>query len=400
MVSRFPAGSLAAVPALAPVDSDDPVETILARCRDNLKPELSHSLGLEPDCYRSDALFEAEVDRVFRHGWVCVGRVQDVPEKGDYFPTSVAGEQVLIIRGGDGIVRAVSNICRHRWTPLTTGPGNAQRLRCPYHNWTYGQDGRFLGASHMKDSLGALEGRGCDLPAFACEDWQGWLFVNLSGDQPPIAPTLAPLSEQIAAWDVGRMVRLADPIVYDGGYNWKVLADNAGDCYHVIGTHAISTMPHVDYKNSAATSDRAAYSRTTFPSRYPAYPVGYFGLPASCHPDFSGAWNYSVWPTHFFGVTTDFVVWEKVDVVAVDRVRIELTLLGAPEIRETEGFEEARDRLIESIRDVEQEDQDIMNAVGVGVRSPSAAAAPFSPLEEGAWNFENWWLGRMDAGRA
>jgi phenylpropionate dioxygenase-like ring-hydroxylating dioxygenase large terminal subunit len=340
-------------------------------------------------------VFEEELERVFRRGWICVGRVQDVPEPGDHFQATVAGEQLLIIRGLDGRVRAISNICRHRWTPLTSTPGNLRMLRCPYHNWTYDPTGRFLGASHMKDSLGVLEERGCDLPAFACEDWEGWLFVNLAGNQPPIAAALAPLSAQIARWDVARMVRLADPIVYVGRYNWKVLADNAGDCYHVIGTHAVSTMPHVDYKNSTVTSDEGSYSRTTFPSRYPASEIGYFGLPAATHAEFSGAWNYSVWPTHFFGVTTDFVVWEKVDVLGVDRLRIELTLLGTPEIRETEGFEEARDRLIDSIREVEQEDQDIMNAVGSGLRSRSAAAAPFSPLEEGAWNFERWWLERM-----
>lgn len=192
------------------------------------------------------------------------------------------------------------------------------------------------------------------------------------------------------------MVRIADPIVFDAHYNWKVLADNAGDCYHIIGTHAVSTMPHVDYKSSSATSNRTAYSRITFPSRYPSSGIGYFGLPAKCHPEFSGAWNYSVWPTHFFGVTTDFVVWEKVDVLGIDRLRIELILLGAPEVQNSEGFVEARERLLRSIRDVEQEDQDIMNAVGRGVRSPSAAAAPFSPLEEGTWNFEHWWLDQME----
>lgn len=395
MVTRFSALPVEAVPPAPGEDGPDPVAQVLARCRDNLAPELRHSLSLEPDCYRSEEVYRAELDRIFRRGWICVGRIHDVPEPGDHFQANVAGEQLLIIRGADGVVRAISNICRHRWTPLTTGPGNLQMLRCPYHNWTYDATGRFLGASHMKDSLKALNGRGCDLPGFACEEWEGWLFVNLAGNRPPIAATLAPLSEQIASWKVGSMVRLADPIVYDARYNWKVLADNAGDCYHVIGTHAVSTMPHVAYKKSTVLSDGAAYSRTTFPSRYPAAEIGYFGLPAATHKDFSGAWNYSVWPTHFFGVTTDFLVWEKVDVLGVDRLRIELTLLGAPEFREMEGFEEARDRLLTSIRDVEQEDQDIMNAVGAGIRSPSAAAAPFSPLEEGAWNFERWWLGRM-----
>ena len=373
------------------------VDAILRRCRGNLRPALEDSLSLEPECYSSDEVFKAEVQRVFRRGWVCVGRSEDVADAGDRFPAVVAGEQIVVCRGADGIVRALSNICRHRWTPLASAPGNDALLRCPYHNWSYDLAGRFVGASHMRQSLKVLPDRACDLPSFRCEEWEGWLFVNLDGGQQPLSDSLATLSEQIKSWNVGGMIRLSEPIVYDARYNWKVLADNAGDCYHVIGTHAVSTMPHVNYTGSTTCSDHRSWSRTTFPSRYPSSPIGYFGLPATCHPEFSGAWNYSVWPTHFFGVTTDFVVWEKVDVLGVGRLRIELTLLGAPAIAGTPDFEAARDRLIDSIREVEQEDQDIMNAVGVGLTSPHARAAPFSFLEEGAWNFERWWLGQMDA---
>lgn len=371
------------------------VDEIIALSRANLRPELPRSLGLEPDCYRSEDIFAAEQDRIFSQGWVCVGRTGDVPEPGDHFQAHIGDEQLLIMRGTDNVIRAISNVCRHRWTPLTETPGNVERLKCPYHSWAYGLDGTFLGASHMKGSLAAMDGCKRDLPRYACEAWQGWLFVNLSGDAPPLELSLRDVSQQISSWGIDRMIRIADPIVYDARYNWKVLADNAGDCYHVIGTHAVSTMPHVDYKNSHVTSDQRYYSRTTFPSRYPAMEVGYFGLPARCHPEFSGAWNYSIWPTHFFGVTTDFVVWEKVDVLGVDRMRIELTLLASPEVREGDDFDGARERLLQSIREVEQEDQDIMNAVGRGVRSPSACAAPFSPLEEGAWRFERWWLEQM-----
>lgn len=151
----------------------------------------------------------------------------------------------------------------------------------------------------------------------------------------------------------------------------------------MIGTHAESTLPYVRLQDSKVTTDDLTYSRTSFPAREPETELSYFALPANLPKEFSGAWNYSVFPTHLFGVTPDFVVWEKVSATGPGKIDLELILLGLPELKESKDFGLKLDNLLQSIRDVEQEDQNIMNAVGEGLRSRFASSSPFGWFEQG-----------------
>ena len=92
--------------------------------------------GLTGQHYVDDEYFAYEKATVLEAGWHCVGRVDELPEKGDYRTLTLFDEPIIIVNAGDGI-KALSNLCRHRGMPLAQGCGNARMFVCPYHAWSY-----------------------------------------------------------------------------------------------------------------------------------------------------------------------------------------------------------------------------------------------------------------------
>ena len=109
--------------------------------------------------YTDPELFQQEVERFFFGSWICAGRVEQIQEPGEYFLRDVCGENVIVTRDSSGALRAFYNICRHRGTRMCTAtegklPG---RIQCPYHGWTYGLDGRLIGAPQMDEDFSREE---------------------------------------------------------------------------------------------------------------------------------------------------------------------------------------------------------------------------------------------------
>ena len=103
----------------------------------SLSTPLEEARGLPPQAYLSEEFYELELEYLFRRDWVCVGREEEVAQTGDYFTMELAGEPLVIVRGADNRLRALSNVCRHRYMQVVMDRGNAARLSCPYHGWTY-----------------------------------------------------------------------------------------------------------------------------------------------------------------------------------------------------------------------------------------------------------------------
>ena len=92
---------------------------------------------LPPEAYRSAAFYEFEMAAVYMRSWLCVGRVQQIPDAGDYLALTLADEPILVVRGSDSEVRAMSAVCRHRGHVLKEEcSGNTRAFTCPYHRWT------------------------------------------------------------------------------------------------------------------------------------------------------------------------------------------------------------------------------------------------------------------------
>lgn len=106
---------------------------------------------LPRECFTLPAFFDFEREAIFARSWICVGRADQIPEPGDVMPAKVADEPLIIVRGEDGIIRALSAVCQHRGSRYPCEGGKVRGFRCPLHFWSYDLEGRLVAAARMGD---------------------------------------------------------------------------------------------------------------------------------------------------------------------------------------------------------------------------------------------------------
>lgn len=192
---------------------------------------------LPPACYTSAAFFEFERKHVFSRTWICVGRIEQIPNPGDGFSVQVAGEPVIVTRDMSGNINALAAVCRHRGQ-IVPCSDSQKTLRCPLHFWTYDLEGNLIGAPRIGQPEIAALRRSERLPKLRLELWHGFIFVNLDPDAQPLAPGLAKVEPFWAGYEdadlVGIPPKLADTPL---PWNWKVHVENFTDAYHPEFVH-------------------------------------------------------------------------------------------------------------------------------------------------------------------
>lgn len=215
---------------------DDRQITPTEALRQNTSVPFEQARAMPPVVYTSEAFAQDELDKVFKKDWFCVGRASALAKPGDYVTCDLAGQPIIVLRDGDGALAAMSNVCRHRMSTLLHGRGNTRAIVCPYHAWTYNLDGSLRGAPAMTQNEGFCKGDYA-LPAIRCEEWLGWVFVTLNPDLPPVAEQLAQVEALVAGYDMTNYTEVFfEEHVWDT--NWKVLAENFMESYHLPVCHA------------------------------------------------------------------------------------------------------------------------------------------------------------------
>ncbi|MGH8792054.1 MAG: aromatic ring-hydroxylating oxygenase subunit alpha, partial [Stackebrandtia sp.] len=205
---------------------------------------------LNPQAYRTPAFFEAERSQVFARSWVAVCHLEEVERPGTVVPVTVAGQGLMIVRDRDKTLRAFHNVCRHRGARLVKEPCALKRFRCPYHSWTYGLDGALLGTplfegsdvpadqrpmfdmGHVEDFDPADHG----LTPARVDSFGHLIFVCLDAHTPSLKEWLGDLPERLAGYRLDEM-RVAGRRDYDVNANWKLVAENFMEYYHLPWVH-------------------------------------------------------------------------------------------------------------------------------------------------------------------
>jgi phenylpropionate dioxygenase-like ring-hydroxylating dioxygenase large terminal subunit len=191
---------------------------------------------MPPEVYTSEDFLQHELSDIFSKDWFCVGRTDALKNSGDYVSTELAGQPVVVLRDRDGCLRAMSNVCLHRMSILLQGRGNIRAITCPYHGWTYNLDGSLRGAPAMTLNEGFCRDN-YTLPKVRCQEWLGWVFVTLNPDAPPVATQLAQVEDMISGYDMTNYTEtFYESHIWDT--NWKVLAENFMESYHLPVCHA------------------------------------------------------------------------------------------------------------------------------------------------------------------
>ncbi len=195
--------------------------------------------GLPGWAYHSDALLELEKEHVFLNHWQIACHVSDIPEPGHYLSFDLLGERALILRDGQGQIRAFHNICRHRGSRLVADERGKCRnaLVCPFHGWVYNLDGTLRGAARP-ESFPDLDKVAFGLAPVEFEVWQGFVFIRFRpGPQPAVRELLAPFAEELAFYDMEAKVPAGEIWTQESPVNWKSVRDVDNEGYHVAMAH-------------------------------------------------------------------------------------------------------------------------------------------------------------------
>lgn len=232
----------------APVNGNGKLAALLEVMVDRASRPLTEMQAFPAEYYTSDDLYELEVERIFRRDWLYVCRADEVPEPGNWYSAEIAGEPIVVVRGKDRQVRALSRVCAHRFMDVLgeedDRTGKKESFVCPYHSWAYQLDGKLSGAPLMsRNDLFERDRASLCLRAYQAEVWQGFVFVNLDESAPPLAPRYQELDELLAPYRLEEW-RVVDHVDWpESPVTWKLAMDNGRECYHHQGAHRISVEP-------------------------------------------------------------------------------------------------------------------------------------------------------------
>ena len=213
-----------------------------------------------PKSWYTDPLpFAAEKRHVFEKAWIAVGRSDQVAVPGSYFTGELVGNPYIVLRDGEGQLRAMHNVCRHHAAIVAQESGHAVELVCPYHGWTYHLDGRLKRAPSM-GKMTHFDAADFCLPPISVEEWGPLVLIDLDGakggenNPRDLAADIAPLVGPLAELGFENM-KWIERRSYLINCNWKVFVDNSLDGgYHVAYAH----------EQLAEGLEFAGYRTTTF----------------------------------------------------------------------------------------------------------------------------------------
>src|SRR3954471_16204532 len=360
-----------------------------------LQAALPRAMYVEEEGWRS------EREAVLYREWFCVGRTDDLglTGAGRLAVVEVAGESVLVSSDQDAVLHAAYNVCRHRGSQLhPVEPGQspvlceAAALRCPYHSWTYGLDGRLLRAPHADVP---------DPPAFALHPigvatWDGFLFVHLTpGAAGSLQDAVAGPAASLAHYGLGRLVT-GTTLRYEVAANYKVLLENYNECYHCGPVHPELCRLVPAFAGGGGGLDWAA----GIPHREGAWTFTATGtterspLPGLDADERTRHKGDLVYPNLMISASADHVAAFVLLPRAVDRTEVVCTLLFDPDEAAEAAFDPSDAAELWDL--VNGQDWRICESVQRGMSSRSYRHGWFAPMEDESLDIRRWLLPRLE----
>jgi Rieske 2Fe-2S family protein len=227
--------------------------------------------SLPAEFYLSPEIYRLDLDRMLFKHWHCAGHVSQIAHAGDWIELAIDVESVIVVRGDDGAIHALANVCRHRGSRIcdgAAGHAKAGRFTCPYHAWVYRTDGSLAQARLMPDDFELADHGLHTLPVHVRE---GLIFVSLDADplgldevDQMLQRTVGPLG-----WADAKVVHTE---TYSIAANWKLALENQVECYHCAPSHPeffkVHSQGRVDIAAARlVTLDRASAQGIDIPCR-------------------------------------------------------------------------------------------------------------------------------------
>ena len=381
--------------------------------------------GLDRELYCDPGVYQTDLEQIFYREWLFAIPACELAGTGAYATLQVGAYPVVVVRGGDGVIRAFHNVCSHRGQRLCSKEtGSTPKLVCPYHQWTYDLDGKLLYAREMGPEFDpAAHG----LKKLHCIDLGGMVFICLAEVPPPIADLAKNLMRFLAPSGLkDAKVAYSSTIIENG--NWKLVIENNRECYHCSGAHPSlcltfsdnPTISAMDGPESASPEILAHWARCEahgLPSRFTHAPDMQWRLARV--PLLNNAESYTMdtkaavarrlgqmpfndagsllffhYPNtwnHFLG--DQAIVFR---VLPISATETQVTTKWLVHKDAVEGVDYDLNNLTEVWMRTNDEDRQVVEENQKGILSPAYEPGPYSTVhEEGVIQFVDWYAGLM-----
>jgi Rieske 2Fe-2S family protein len=307
-------------------------------------PALPASLVATPpgEHYADPVIFAREQARIFEATWFAAARGSDMPTPGAFRTVQVGRESVLLVRDRRGNLGAFLNVCRHRGARLCTEESGSVRnaVRCPYHAWTYGLDGKLIAAPNL-DAIADVDRTEYGMRRVHLREWLGTAWVCLADTPPSFEQTvIGSVAERLGdpatidAWQVDQLV-LGRRIVYDVKANWKLIVENFMECYHCATIHPELTEVLPEFADGYAAQYFVGHG-AEFGADVQGFTIdGSASFPRLDAVGESHDRRYyaiTVSPQVFINLVPDHVIFHRMYPMAPDRTVVECDWLYAPDV--------------------------------------------------------------------
>ncbi len=353
--------------------------------------------SIPPFYYTSDRAAADEVEMVFRRSWIGVGRTDIVRAPGDFITLDIAGQSIILLRDTLGQLRALANSCRHRGARLIDGSGNCRGLRCPFHSWFYGLDGKLAAAPHMERARD-FDKADNGLISYRAEERLGFAFLCLSPNAPELDSYLGDFAELHAPWPLDQLLTARRREV-DVDCNWKIFLEVFNEYYHLPFVHAESIDNVYDKPDSpdAVTGAYASQFGTT---------QGTGGLleadqnkslpeiPGLTGKALKGARYTWVFPNMTFAANRDALWCYEAYPLGASKCRVVQTSCFHPDTMALNDFSQKSAAYFNRMDAALEEDVQALTNQQKGLACPDSRAGRFQPdLEPNVAAFARWYSG-------
>jgi Rieske 2Fe-2S family protein len=348
--------------------------------------------------YTDPELFRQEQERIFEARWVAAVRSADLDGPGTFCTLDVGRENVIVVRGRDGLLRAFLNVCRHRGARVCMERSGVARrnIQCGYHAWTYGLDGKLVAAPNL-NKMPDVDRTEYGLVPVPVREWLGYAWVCVADEPPSFEDTVIGAVDErlggadvIAGWDIGNL-EVGRRISYDVGANWKLIIENFMECYHCATIHPELTEVLPEFADGFAAQYFVGHG-AEFAEEAQGFTVdgsaGVTVIPGVVAGHDRKYYAITVNPQVFINLVPDHVIFHRMYPVGPDRTVVECDWLYLPEVvRSGQDL----DRSVELFHRVNQQDFDACERCQLAASSKAyAQGGVLVPSEHHIGAFHRW----------
>ncbi|WP_192870593.1 aromatic ring-hydroxylating oxygenase subunit alpha [Phaeobacter piscinae] len=382
--------------------------------------------ALEQAFYSDPAVFQADLEVIHYQDWLFAIPACELVKSGDYVTYKVGAYRLIIVRGADNHIRAFHNTCRHRGSIICkAAKGNAPKLVCPYHQWTYELDGSLLWARDMGPDFDPKQH---GLKAVHCRELAGLVYICLAHTAPDFDMFADIARPYLEPHDLGNAKVAFESTIIENG-NWKLVWENNRECYHCAGNHPALCRTFPDDPAVTGIEDgrvpphiQAHFDRCEgagMPSQFYLHDGGQYRLARM--PLKAAAESYTLdgksavrrrlgqlpfvdagallkfhYPTTWNHFLADHAVVFRVTPISATETEVTTKWLVHKDA--LEGVDYDLNRLTEVWMATNSEDRQVVEDNQQGIDSPAYAPGPYSPSQEtGVLQFVEWYCNRLSA---